>query len=1436
MKTGARGLPEIEGEFVPLKSGEDLEFMVVTASVLPYDRVKHGHMPYDPAALQSCRPIVAPCRTPCDTYAGFNVLVTGRTTNGASVSLIIRNYMKRLVLEWDDDATDADFAHLEKHLRAELEKSVRKKFSSGRLLQQNVFLRRTRLQRLWYWRPSREDPRKPHMQTVVEVYLGSFWTLRDLMADLQKTEYIIPSSARKMRLHFYEESWNFVSQFLTLSKVGAMKWMRVACKDLTTPAVYLTHSQVEFEVVLNGMDRVDLPEAKLGPFVTEKVAPLVIMSFDAEVLGRTGFPRHGVLEDEVFLICCSVMVVGKPGIAHRKCFTSRYFSENPAEFEAALLRIRERNPNATLYKIELFDEVFVGDGALEMLAAWRNYVVFEAKPDVLTGYNLGGFDCESMHESFLANLAAAGPKLDPRSALRNFPYFSVLIDEEVPLKKTQHDSCANGENDRNMWVATGRIVWDLYDWVKANKKNLRKYNMDAVMQGSLGVGKVECNVKDMVRHRDQQDLEGLLDDAIYCQFDADLPLWYIQKNQVILGAIMMGVSTNTLLTDVLLGGTQIKSYNLMQWFAHVSPDFLMYNNNPADIGGFLHVFSYEGATVLEPLSGYYVKPIATLDFGSLYPNIIIGHAICFSTLLDLESPPPPIEEIERRYGLKREELERAEGQQGRVNYFVRPCIRKGLFPHVMDYLLQKRKEVKKLMKAEQDPFGKAVYDALQLAVKLAANGGYGLTGAGKGFMVENRLAESVTKFGRDALEKTKAAVEALGEGRLVVYGDSVPGHTPIIIRCHSLAPIIVPISALCSRYLLGADDKQRGVDFEHPLLTKYLAQVPPAMRGELYVRAACDVDVERSCTGKVGRSGFLAAQFTKIQQVVRHRTSKKLYRITTMLGEVTVTEDHSLCVVQPDVHLAGEFVEMRPCDVSIGMLLLHAAPVCWPLHPLQNDICTTLEALAPQDAGDDACRVIRDVKAATAASQCWLEGQAAVFDSSGTWVPRKIADITADYDRFTSILDIRDVTAEYPGEALVYDLTTASHVFQAGVGSIVVHNTDSVFVRYDGCGGDEVPRQEVVDAAMKKAQHDVDHINALFEAAGYKSLKLELEKVMLPLMLGEEKKHYAGKKFEVDKPPALLIKGMSIVKKDTTEYVKKTMTNVMEQMIMREDLPGAVEVFRGALQQMVDKKVPPAELVQSKSLKREYKAENVVQHQVNKKRQKRNPGSEHRPGDRVEFIILNGKKLASVTDRAEDAEYAIPEIEAGRLLPDRNYYLENQLQNSATKFFGIAKVDVLPMIQSAMSMITTQDQGLQDLSSFFTRRKVTPPNVLAANDDGGALEVPPPGTLAPGDKSEKLEKFDKVVGPSRKLPPLVKKAAALPTGRNKLPLNAIIGKGSLDFMLRKKTAEPKVEPQSPAAGIPATLDAMPADDNHDGSDSEVPPSQEILDSDNEVWE
>lgn len=129
---------------------------------------------------------------------------------------------------------------------------------------------------------------------------------------------------------------------------------------------------------------------------------------------------------------------------------------------------------------------------------------------------------------------------------------------------------------------------------------------------------------------------------------------------------------------------------------------------------------FEGATVIEPLRGYYNDPIATLDFSSLYPSIIMAHNICYTTLL---SPA-----AQNQYKLPSEDITKTP-----VNStFVKSNLRKGILPEILENLLSARKAAKAELKKETDPLKQKVLDGRQYALKVSANSVYGFTGAQQG--------------------------------------------------------------------------------------------------------------------------------------------------------------------------------------------------------------------------------------------------------------------------------------------------------------------------------------------------------------------------------------------------------------------------------------------------------------------------------------------------------------------------------------------------------------------------------------------------------------------------------------------------------------------------------------------------------------------------------
>lgn len=125
--------------------------------------------------------------------------------------------------------------------------------------------------------------------------------------------------------------------------------------------------------------------------------------------------------------------------------------------------------------------------------------------------------------------------------------------------------------------------------------------------------------------------------------------------------------------------------------------------------------AYEGATVIEPEKGFYNTPIATLDFASLYPSIMMAHNLCYTTLVK----KGVIEQLH----LVRDQDYIVTPIGGFIDSnildaFVTTKIKKGLLPIILDDLLQARKKAKADLKKETDSFKRAVLDGRQYALKV----------------------------------------------------------------------------------------------------------------------------------------------------------------------------------------------------------------------------------------------------------------------------------------------------------------------------------------------------------------------------------------------------------------------------------------------------------------------------------------------------------------------------------------------------------------------------------------------------------------------------------------------------------------------------------------------------------------------------------------------
>ncbi|KAF2006808.1 hypothetical protein P154DRAFT_614940 [Amniculicola lignicola CBS 123094] len=158
---------------------------------------------------------------------------------------------------------------------------------------------------------------------------------------------------------------------------------------------------------------------------------------------------------------------------------------------------------------------------------------------------------------------------------------------------------------------------------------------------------------------------------------------------------------------------------------------------------------FKGGLVFEPEKGLYDKFILVMDYNSLYPSIIQEFNICFTTVerADLSEDDEKVPEVP------------ASDQD------------QGILPRLIATLVNRRREVKKLMKAKDaTPDQLATWDIKQLALKLTANSMYGCLGYTKSRFYARPLAMLTTYKGREILRRTKDMAEA--KALRVIYGDT----------------------------------------------------------------------------------------------------------------------------------------------------------------------------------------------------------------------------------------------------------------------------------------------------------------------------------------------------------------------------------------------------------------------------------------------------------------------------------------------------------------------------------------------------------------------------------------------------------------------------------------------------------------------------------------
>lgn len=510
---------------------------------------------------------------------------------------------------------------------------------------------------------------------------------------------------------------NYLLRMMIDCKITGMSWITLPKGAYTLVAPELKVSTCQVECSIDYKDLVS--HAPEGEWL--KMAPLRIMSFDIECAGRKGvFPEAQL--DPVIQIANVILKHGESRPFVRNVFTV--------------------NTCSPIIGSEIFSHAKEED----MLMAWRKFVV-KADPDVLIGYNTSNFDLP-----YLLDRAKA-------LGLPKFPYFGRMFNIKQEAKDAVFSSRAYGTRENKVVNIDGRMQLDLLQFIQREYK-LRSYTLNSVSAHFLG------EQKEDVQHSIITDLqEGTAETrrrlAVYCLKDAYLPLRLLEKLMCLVNYTEMARVTGVPFSYLLARGQQIKV--ISQLFRKCLEENIVVPNMRSEGSN----EEYEGATVIEPIRGYYDVPIATLDFSSLYPSIMMAHNLCYTTLLNKQSIKA-FQLTEDDYTLT-----------PNGDYFMKSNKRQGLLPAILNELLTARKKAKNDLKNEKDPFKRDVLNGRQLALKISANSVYGFTGATIGKLPCLAISSSVTAFGREMIEKTKNVVQeqyctknGYDYDAQVIYGDT----------------------------------------------------------------------------------------------------------------------------------------------------------------------------------------------------------------------------------------------------------------------------------------------------------------------------------------------------------------------------------------------------------------------------------------------------------------------------------------------------------------------------------------------------------------------------------------------------------------------------------------------------------------------------------------
>jgi len=270
-------------------------------------------------------------------------------------------------------------------------------------------------------------------------------------------------------------------------------------------------------------------------------------------------------------------------------------------------------------------------------------------------------------------------------------------------------------------------------------------------------------------------------------------------------------------------------------------------------------------------------------------------------------------------------------------------------------------------------------------------------------------------------------------------------------------------------------------------------------------------------------------------------------------------------------------------------------------------------------------------------------------------------------------------------EGYVYDLETETHHFSAGVGELVVHNTDSIYLAMPHDRFQELDRryysgkmtkleywEELVNITFKEIQPIRDIVNNwFFKDNGTRFLRMAYEEALFPVTFLAKKKYYGIPHISVPNFnfKYLFIRGLEVKKRGVSQFLRDICNSIMETSVSPDNLYSLLELIQNQIHHIYASEYDFKDFIMTdvyKPNKQNVKVQTFA-------RRMKDRGIKVKPWERFNYVIVQKnpffydhrgrKRKLLVGDKMEYPANA----QASNMKIDMDYYMQGSINGQLAR-------------------------------------------------------------------------------------------------------------------------------------------------------------------------